>query len=224
MEVLAPSLTVVEKLQIKDEKNMLIQGLPSTIEKQFAKLSFSKNVTPLLKIRKVDLALVFAVNHRQLTDILKDVVPALHADAILWIASPKPSSKIVSDLSRDRNWQCTAALNLECIRTIELDNVWCAMRFKKSENIKIATAINHSLSNEIEGVDYITHTVTPPIELEALFIKHKKAKAFFQSLSFVNQKAYIVWIAGAKKDETRLARINTVLEQLLQGKNNPADK
>ena len=224
MEVLAPSLTVVEKLQIKDEKNMLIQGLPSTIEKQFAKLSFSKNVTPLLKIRKVDLALVFAVNHRQLTDILKDVVPALHTNAILWIASPKPSSKIVSDLSRDRNWQCTATLNLECIRTIELDNVWCAMRFKKSENIKISTTITNILSNEIEGVDYITHTVTPPAELEVLFIKNKKAKAFFQTLSFVNQKAYIVWIAGAKKDETRLSRINSVLAQLLQGKNNPADK
>lgn len=224
MEVLAPSLTVVEKLQIKDEKNMLIQGLPSTIEKQFAKLSFSKNVTPLLKIRKVDLALVFAVNHRQLTDILKDVVPALQTDAILWIASPKPSSKIVSDLSRDRNWQCTAALGLECVRNIELDNVWCAMRFVKSNNIQIAASITHSLTNEIEGVDYITHTITPPVELEDLFIKHKKAKAFFQSLSFVNQKAYVVWIAGAKKEDTRLARINSVLEMLLMGKNNPADK
>ena len=50
------SQTLFEKLQLEDEKNLLIQGLPSTIEKQFSKLSFSKNVTPLLKTRKIDFA------------------------------------------------------------------------------------------------------------------------------------------------------------------------
>jgi hypothetical protein len=132
MEVLAPSLTVFEKLQIKDEKNLLIQGLPSTVEKQFAKLSFSKNVTPLLKAKKIDLALLFVINHKQLSDILKDVVPAMHTNAKLWIAYPKVTSKIVSDLSRDCNWPCITAHNLECTRTIALDNVWCAMSFKKN--------------------------------------------------------------------------------------------
>ena len=60
------SQTLFEKLQLEDEKNLLIQGLPSTIEKQFSKLSFSKNVTPLLKSRKIDFALVFALNLNQL--------------------------------------------------------------------------------------------------------------------------------------------------------------
>ncbi len=41
--------TLFEKLQLQDQKNLLIQGLPSSIEKQFVKLSYSKNVTPLLK-------------------------------------------------------------------------------------------------------------------------------------------------------------------------------
>src|SRR3954468_19085828 len=100
--------TLFEKLQLKDEKNLLIQGLPSTIEKQFAKLSFSKNVTPLLKIKKIDFALIFAINHNQLKDILKDVVPALAEGSKLWVAYPKLSSKIVSDLSRECNWECIA--------------------------------------------------------------------------------------------------------------------
>jgi len=57
MEVLAPSQSLLEKLQLKDEKNLLIQGLPSTVEKQFVKISFAKNVTPLLRVRKIDFAL-----------------------------------------------------------------------------------------------------------------------------------------------------------------------
>ena len=69
------SQTLLEKLQLADEKNLLIQGLPSSIEKQFSKLSFAKNMTPLLKSRKIDFALVFAVNENQLNGILKDVMP-----------------------------------------------------------------------------------------------------------------------------------------------------
>ena len=57
--------TLFEKLELVDEKNLLIQGLPSGIEKQFVKLSYAKNVTPLLKTKKVDFALVFAVNQNQ---------------------------------------------------------------------------------------------------------------------------------------------------------------
>ena len=70
------SQTLFEKLQLKNEKNLLVQGLPSTIEKQFVKLSFAKNVTPLLRIRKIDFALIFALNQKQLNDILKEVFPA----------------------------------------------------------------------------------------------------------------------------------------------------
>ncbi len=136
--------SLLEKLQIKDEKNLLIQGLPSSIEKQFVKLTFSKNVTPLLKKRKIDFALVFAVSQRQLVDILKDVIPALQEGAKLWIAYPKIASKIASDLSRDKNWDFVSDYGFEAVRMIALDNVWSAGHFKKplaTEKKKIITAV-----------------------------------------------------------------------------------
>ncbi len=131
----APNL--LEKLQMQDEKNLLIQGLPSSIEKQFSKLTFSKNVTPLLRSRKIDFALVFAVCQRQLVDILNDVIPALQEDGKLWIAYPKLTSKIASDLSRDKNWDFVSDHGYEAVRMIALDNVWSAGRFKKQhEGVK----------------------------------------------------------------------------------------
>jgi len=48
---------LLEKLHLKDEKNILIQGLPSSVEKQFVKVNFAKNVTPLIKAKKVRLCL-----------------------------------------------------------------------------------------------------------------------------------------------------------------------
>jgi hypothetical protein len=127
------SQTLCEKLQLKDEKNVLIQGLPSTIEKQFNKLSFSKNVTQLLRMRTIDFALVFALNQKQLTDILDEVMPALGAGGKLWIAYPKLSSKIVSDLNRCCNWEFLTTLGYEGGEEVVLDYVWTAVNFKKQQ-------------------------------------------------------------------------------------------
>lgn len=127
------SQTLFEKLQLEDEKNLLIQGLPSTIEKQFSKLSFSKNVTPLLKTRKIDFALVFALNSGQLYKILSEVCPALHANGKLWIAYPKAASKITSDLNRDCSWNYLTDQGFETGEIVEMDYVWSAQLFIKGE-------------------------------------------------------------------------------------------
>ncbi len=125
------SQTLFEKLQLEDEKNLLIQGLPSTIEKQFSKLSFSKNVTQLLKVRKVDFALVFALNSHQLQRIFSELSGALRDETKLWIAFPKQESKIVSDLNRHGSWDFLIEKGYEAGEAVTLDYVWSAQRFSK---------------------------------------------------------------------------------------------
>ena len=122
-------INIFDRLQLCEEKNVLVQGIPSTLEKFFTKLSFAKNVTPLLKSRKIDFALVFALNYNQLSLILKDVIPALRSKGKLWIAYPKPTSKIVSDLNRDCNWECLHATGFSKIDEVVIDHVWTAIRF-----------------------------------------------------------------------------------------------
>jgi hypothetical protein len=129
------SQTLFEKLEFADEKNLLIQGLPSSIEKQFCKLSFAKNMTPLLKSRKIDFALVFAVNEHQLNGILRDVMPALKEDSKFWVAYPKITSKIVTDLNRDSSWQQLTSAGYETVNEVALDHVWSAARFERP-NVK----------------------------------------------------------------------------------------
>ncbi|MFV0604203.1 MAG: hypothetical protein ACK5NK_00035 [Niabella sp.] len=124
--------TVFEKLQYADEKNLLIQGLPSSIEKQFSKITFAKNMTPLLKSRKLDFALVFAVNENQLNGILSDVMPSLKENTKFWVAHPKTTSKIVTDLNRDRSWSRLTKEGYASSDNVELDHVWTATRFEKT--------------------------------------------------------------------------------------------
>src|SRR5436853_290862 len=126
------SSRILEKLQLKNEKNILIQGLPSSIEKQFSKLSFAKNLTPLLRSRKIDFALVFAVSEVQLNTILDDIMPALKEDSKLWIAYPKVTSKITTDLNREGSWNKLIEAEFESADQVSLDHVWHAVYFKKT--------------------------------------------------------------------------------------------
>lgn len=131
---------LLEKLQYSEQKNILIQGLPSSIEKQFAKIAFAKNVTPLLKSRKIDFALVFAVNVNQLSGILRDVIPALHADGTFWIAYPKSTSKISTDLSRACSWDCVHDEGFVTLHEVTLDHVWTATRFCRKQTTALKPA------------------------------------------------------------------------------------
>jgi hypothetical protein len=127
------SQTILDKLNLKNDKNILIQGLPSSIEKQFSKVSFAKNLTPLLKTRKIDFALIFAVSESQLNTILVDIMPALKEETKLWVAHPKLTSKISTDLNRDSSWNKLNELGYETIELVSLDHVWQAFNFKRNE-------------------------------------------------------------------------------------------
>lgn len=214
---------ILEKLQFEEEKTILIQGLPSSVEKQFAKLTYAKNVTPLLRSKKIDFVLVFALSQQQLNNVLKEVYPALRPESKLWIAYPKTTSKIASDLNRDCSWSCLADAGYECVRQVALDHVWSAMRFKKTEMIP-ARNKPEGAALVIPGIDVEKRLVKAPAELKGLFTTHSEAEAFFTSLSFTNQKEYVTWIEGAKKEETRKRRLETALEKLLAGKKNPTEK
>jgi hypothetical protein len=229
------SQTLFEKLQLKDEKNLLIQGLPSTIEKQFVKLAFAKNVTPLLRSKKIDFALVFAVNLHQLQTILKEVFPALHEDAKLWIAYPKVASKIASDLNRACTWTCLCDQGYEIVYSVTLDHVWTALRFQRPdpvpvlEHVVAAPAPKVKVAAEVAvaavaAVASGKRAVALPEDMEHVFTLHPRAKDFFETLSFTNKREYVTWITGAKRDDTRKKRLESTLEKLRAGKKNPTEK
>ncbi|MBS1665104.1 MAG: hypothetical protein JST68_28925 [Bacteroidetes bacterium] len=134
------SQTLLEKLQLQDEKNLLIQGLPSSIEKQFTKLAFAKNLTPLLKSKKIDFALIFAINEQQLGNIVREVLPALQPNAKFWVAYPKVGSKIATTLNRECSWGCITCAGYESERQTALDHVWTAVRFKKAATVAVKAA------------------------------------------------------------------------------------
>jgi hypothetical protein len=94
-------------------------------------------MTPLLKSRKIDFALVFAVNENQLNGILKDVLPALKSESKFWVAYPKSTSKIATDLNRECSWNQLTTAGYGSVHEVALDHVWSAARFEKGSTGRV---------------------------------------------------------------------------------------
>ena len=57
-----------------------------------------------------------------------------------------------------------------------------------------------------------------PADVTAALQKDPQARAFFESLATFYRKGYLRWIQGARKAETREARINELVRLLQSGK------
>jgi hypothetical protein len=71
------------------------------------------------------------VSENQLNSILDDIMPALKEESKLWIACPKITSKITTDLNREGSWNKLIDAEFENIEQVSLDHVWHATYFKK---------------------------------------------------------------------------------------------
>jgi uncharacterized protein YdeI (YjbR/CyaY-like superfamily) len=60
--------------------------------------------------------------------------------------------------------------------------------------------------------------ITMPQELAAALARDKKAKLAFDAMSPSHRKEYMEWVGDAKKDETRVRRIEKVVAQLKEKK------
>jgi hypothetical protein len=70
----------------------------------------------------------------------------------------------------------------------------------------------------VEAGDVLDVLVEPDTEPRAVEVPADLAKAFFESLSFSNQRGYVDWITSAKKEETRAARVDKAVESLAAGR------
>jgi len=60
--------------------------------------------------------------------------------------------------------------------------------------------------------------VVVPKELASLLAKNAKARATFEGFPYSKKNEYVTWINGAKREETRLKRLDTTVGQLADGK------
>ena len=221
-------MTIIQKLKAKPGAVAVINS-PKDILGEFK--SFKPAVSiPAGAKEYFDFVLLFAINSKELEPSWKRIIPALKEDAVFWVAYPKKSSGIPSDLSRGASggWSVYAGSPWQPVASVAIDAKWTGTRFKLAPSLENDRKDRPSEEiRDADGtlvVDRINRVVNPPKDLAAVLSKHPEAKALFDKLSFTNRREYVTWIVEAKKSETRTMRVTAALEKIASNKKNPSEK
>src|ERR1700722_2631968 len=122
--------SVFEKLNLKDQSEVLILAAPTSFEPEVQALADVAVVRDARKAKAIDFALVFVTTRAEVDAAMKMIVGKAAGDVALWFAYPKGTSKrYASEINRDNGWDSLKSAGFETVRLVAIDQDWSALRF-----------------------------------------------------------------------------------------------
>ncbi|HMF73024.1 MAG TPA: YdeI/OmpD-associated family protein [Flavitalea sp.] len=214
------SSSLHSKLRLKPGLRLLTVNAPGDFSQSIDAASL--NLTISRNAKAFDQIHWFVKTKKELEADLTKIINLLKEGVICWIYYPKGSSKIQTDLTRDKGWDLLLKQpNLKWLVLVSFDETWSAfsMRLKTAEDQQNEKATK--VRPIFDYIDPVKKIIRIPDDLQKLLDKHKKEAEFFGSLSFSNKKEYVEWIVTAKKEETRKTRVEETIVKLAKKLKNP---
>ena len=217
--------SISDKLKIKAKNILLTLNAPAEFKKGLQGLPAGVKITGTGK--DYNQVHWFVYNKTQMEKEMSKVMKLVKPEVIVWVYYPKGTSKLQTDLTRDKGWDSLLAEGdkLTWISLISFDDTWSVFGFRAKTEADRKKEAKLSAPREIfNWVNPQTKEVKLPDDLAASLKKNKKQSEFFNSLSFTNKKEYIEWIVTAKREETRAERIKGTIERLDKSWKNPVNR
>ena len=130
-------LTIFQKLNLKDQKQILVINAPESFEGELASLQDVEIKRHLVEVTEIDFALVFVTRKAEIDELSPQLVAKARGDVILWFVYPKGTSKkFKADFNRDNGWDVIAAAGYQPVRMVAIDEDWSALRYRCSVYVK----------------------------------------------------------------------------------------
>ncbi|HSL44892.1 MAG TPA: hypothetical protein VK897_15765 [Anaerolineales bacterium] len=121
-----PESPLAKKMKLKLGLQAAVINAP---ENYMDELKHDTAISPTLN-GKFDWIQIFVQSKAELDGLVSDVGKALKPESMLWISFPKGSSKIQTDLTRDKGWESVQQLNLKWINLISVNDTWSAFALR----------------------------------------------------------------------------------------------
>ncbi len=124
-----PDSALARKMKLKPGQRAALVNAPEGYLKELNPLPAGVEVAEKLQ-GQFDWVQVFVKNKAELDKLVPKVVRALKPDSLLWISYPKGTSKIQTDLTRDKGWEALQKANLKWVTLISVDETWSAFALR----------------------------------------------------------------------------------------------
>jgi hypothetical protein len=130
--------TLAEKLAIRPGYRIAIVNRPIGSGGLVAAIASNAGLTD--QVEAADAVLLFVAGSEELGQFWPDVRSAVRPDATLWLAYPKRTSAIATDLSRDHGWEPIIDDGFDAVSQVSLDGAWSALRFRRDPALRAERA------------------------------------------------------------------------------------
>ncbi len=80
--------------------------------------------------KRPDVVLLFAKDTKALRSVLPKI-DSLSDSTALWVAYPKTTSGVKTDLTRDAGWEVLEKAGRSAVTQVAVDETWSALRFRR---------------------------------------------------------------------------------------------
>ncbi|MFT4416172.1 YdeI/OmpD-associated family protein [Fredinandcohnia humi] len=215
---------VIKKLRIQPNQKLLILQAPEEYVSDLS--SYPEGVTiQTTPGGTYEFVMLFVRSIAELEEYGPVSISALEEGGQLWVCYPKKTSKIKTDINRDIGWDTFINRGYEGVSQIAIDDTFSALRFRPKSEIKQYT---RKQTIGIKGNSYpkkgerapVAEAVLPDDFKQAL-VGDKAASGIFENLAPSYKRAYIEWVTGAKREDTRARRIGQSIEKIKAGRKGP---
>jgi hypothetical protein len=121
-----PESAIAKKMKLKPGLKAAVINAPETYLND---LQHDVEISSTLS-GKFDWIQIFVKNKAELDTLAPKAAKALKPESMLWISFPKGTSKIQTDLTRDKGWDTLRNLDLKWINLISVNELWSAFSLR----------------------------------------------------------------------------------------------
>ena len=206
-------MELIKKLRIKTEEPLWLINCPDNCHNLFNDLIL--RVKPG-KEKPAGQLILFATDSGELDRYIVKLTPYLTPETLFWIAYPKKSGAISSDLIEMKSWDMVFQSGYRPQTSVSINDDWTSLRVTNAPPKRPSTYNLAPEDRNIEGIDFIKRTVQLPADALAAVRKHKGLEPYFNALAFSHKKEHVIAILDAKKEDTRRRRIEKMIDMLQQ--------
>jgi hypothetical protein len=128
---------IFEKLNLKQQREILVVNAPSSFESELMALGGVNVLRDPKKAKSIQFALAFATRQAEVDALSRLLTSKAEGDALIWFAYPKGTSRRYKcEFNRDTGWKAMRSAGFDTVRQVAIDEDWSALRFRRVEFIK----------------------------------------------------------------------------------------
>lgn len=120
---------LASKLKMKAGQQAALVGAPAGYLQELSPLPEGVQLSDHLD-GKYEWLQVFVKTEAELVAMLPRLLAALQPDSLLWLTFPKGSSKVQTDLTRDKGWDSLRQTDLKATNLVSVNATWSAFSFR----------------------------------------------------------------------------------------------